>query len=73
MKMKLRLGAAALAGILSVAAIGGSAIAANLNGAGGTAIYPVLQVWAKKYEEQTGIKVNYQGDHVQDRRLCELG
>ena len=35
-------------------------MAANLTGAGGTAIYPVLQVWAQKYQQQNGDQVNYQ-------------
>ncbi|HEX4270498.1 MAG TPA: hypothetical protein VHZ32_03895, partial [Rhizomicrobium sp.] len=34
--------------------------AAGLTGAGGTAIYPVLQVWAQKYQQKTGDQVNYQ-------------
>lgn len=34
--------------------------AANLNGAGGTAIYPLLSAWAKDYKQKTGIEVNYQ-------------
>jgi phosphate transport system substrate-binding protein len=34
--------------------------AANLTGAGGTAIYPVLQVWAQKYQQKNGSQVNYQ-------------
>ncbi|HWA23533.1 MAG TPA: phosphate ABC transporter substrate-binding protein PstS, partial [Caulobacterales bacterium] len=36
------------------------AAAANLNGAGGTAIYPVLSVWAQKYHDMNGSQVNYQ-------------
>jgi phosphate transport system substrate-binding protein len=36
------------------------AMAANLTGAGGTAIYPVLQVWAQKYQQKNGDEVNYQ-------------
>ena len=51
---------AAAAGLFSAAAVSAGAFAANLNGAGGTAIYPVLQVWAQKYQQQTGIQVNYQ-------------
>lgn len=31
-----------------------------LNGAGGTAIYPVLTQWAARYQQETGIAVNYQ-------------
>ena len=34
--------------------------AASLTGAGGTAIYPVLQIWALKYQQKTGDQVNYQ-------------
>jgi phosphate transport system substrate-binding protein len=37
-----------------------SASAASLTGAGGTAIYPVLQVWAAKYAQGGGDQVNYQ-------------
>jgi len=36
------------------------ASAAGLTGAGGTAIYPVLSIWAKKYQQETGVAVNYQ-------------
>ena len=34
--------------------------AASLTGAGGTAIYPVLQLWAAKYAKMTGDQINYQ-------------
>jgi phosphate transport system substrate-binding protein len=34
--------------------------AATLNGAGGTAIYPVLSIWAQQYQTKTGTAVNYQ-------------
>jgi phosphate transport system substrate-binding protein len=37
-----------------------SASAASLTGAGGTAIYPVLQVWAQKYAATGGDQINYQ-------------
>jgi phosphate transport system substrate-binding protein len=37
-----------------------AAMAANLTGAGGTAIYPVLQIWAQKYQQKNGSQVNYQ-------------
>jgi phosphate transport system substrate-binding protein len=36
------------------------AMAATLNGAGGTAIYPVLSQWAATYHTKTGTGVNYQ-------------
>lgn len=49
----------AAATVLSAAFVAG-ANAADLNGAGGTAIYPVLSVWAQKYQEKTGKTVNYQ-------------
>jgi ABC-type phosphate transport system substrate-binding protein len=39
---------------------GGAMAATNLTGAGGTAIYPVLQVWAQKYQQKNGSQVNYQ-------------
>ena len=38
----------------------GSAMAKDLNGAGGTAIYPVLAKWADAYKQATGTAVNYQ-------------
>jgi len=57
MKKGLKIGLAALASAMLLA---GAASAENLNGAGGTAIYPVLSVWAQKYQQQTGNAVNYQ-------------
>jgi len=57
MKTGLKLGLVALASALMMA---GSAMAANLNGAGGTAIYPVLSLWAQHYNQKTGNQVNYQ-------------
>jgi len=46
---------------MSAAIVSAPAIAADtLNGAGGTAIYPVLQVWAQDYKAKTGAAVNYQ-------------
>ncbi|HEX3675317.1 MAG TPA: phosphate ABC transporter substrate-binding protein PstS [Rhizomicrobium sp.] len=45
---------------ISAALIVTPAAADSLNGAGGTAIYPVLQVWAQKYQAKTGTAVNYQ-------------
>jgi phosphate transport system substrate-binding protein len=43
-----------------VAAISTAASAADLTGAGGTAIYPVLSVWAQNFQQKTGKTVNYQ-------------
>ncbi|HTT85084.1 MAG TPA: phosphate ABC transporter substrate-binding protein PstS [Rhizomicrobium sp.] len=37
-----------------------AAAGVSLNGAGGTAIYPVLSVWAQHYDQKTGTAVNYQ-------------
>jgi len=48
------------AGIAALGFAATGAAAANLTGAGGTAIYPVLQVWAQKYQQSTGDQVNYQ-------------
>jgi phosphate transport system substrate-binding protein len=45
---------------LSAALVSGATAADTLNGAGGTAIYPVLSVWAQDYQKKTGIQVNYQ-------------
>jgi phosphate transport system substrate-binding protein len=56
MKIKARL--LAVTALLALAATG--AQAATLTGAGGTAIYPVLQVWADKYAKASGDTVNYQ-------------
>src|SRR6185312_2918406 len=53
--LKTVLVAAAASALMST-----SAFAVNLTGAGGTAIYPVLQVWAAKYAQKTGSQVNYQ-------------
>jgi phosphate transport system substrate-binding protein len=64
MKLGLKFGLGALAGLASAAVFSVGAMAAGatgaLNGAGGTAIYPVLSVWAQKYQQKTGIAVNYQ-------------
>src|SRR5579883_2994994 len=37
-----------------------AASADTLTGAGGTAIYPVLQIWATKYAQASGDQINYQ-------------
>ena len=61
MKRFLKAGAAAVAIGLTIAVTATGALAAgSLTGAGGTAIYPVLAVWAKHYAEKTGTQVNYQ-------------
>ena len=48
-----------VSGIATAAAISATAHAANLTGAGGTAIYPVLSLWAQHYQQKTGDQVNY--------------
>jgi phosphate transport system substrate-binding protein len=58
MKHSLKRFAAALAA--SAMLCGAAAAATNLTGAGGTAIDPVLQVWAQDYKAKTGTAVNYQ-------------
>jgi phosphate transport system substrate-binding protein len=45
---------------VSAALIAVPASAAGLSGAGGTAIYPVLSIWAQDYNAKTGTQVNYQ-------------
>jgi phosphate transport system substrate-binding protein len=52
---KIGLATAAAAMLMS-----GAAMAGNLTGAGGTAIYPVLSLWAQHYKQKTGNQVNYQ-------------
>jgi phosphate transport system substrate-binding protein len=60
-KMKTRVGIMAVAGGIALATLAANgAVAASLTGAGGTAIYPVLQVWAQKYQQKNGDEVNYQ-------------
>ena len=59
--MKTRVGIMAVAGGIMLATLAANgAAAASLTGAGGTAIYPVLQVWAQKYQQKNGDEVNYQ-------------
>jgi phosphate transport system substrate-binding protein len=45
---------------LSAALVSAAPAAEPLHGAGGTAIYPVLSIWAQDYEKKTGDQVNYQ-------------
>ena len=49
-----------LTGVALLALTAGAAEAATMTGAGGTAIFPVLQVWAQKYQQKSGDQVNYQ-------------
>jgi phosphate transport system substrate-binding protein len=41
-------------------AVAPSVKAADIHGGGGTAVYPVMSVWAQDYERKTGVAVNYQ-------------
>ena len=41
-------------------ALQASVVGTNVTGVGGSAIYPVMQVWAGKYKARTGSDVNYQ-------------
>lgn len=50
----------ALTGIAMAAAIGFSAQAAELTGAGATFPYPIYAKWAQTYAAKTGVKLNYQ-------------
>jgi phosphate transport system substrate-binding protein len=60
MRKSLKAVSMLVAALTAAGLMAGSAAAANLTGAGGTAIYPVLQVWAQKYQQATGTQVNYQ-------------
>ncbi len=52
--------AAGLAGLCAALLFSSASYATDLTGAGGTAIYPVLQSWAEKYKEKSGSAINYQ-------------
>ena len=58
--MKTYLAAGFAAGLALAALAAPSADAAQLSGAGGTAIYPVLSKWADAYAKKTGTTINYQ-------------
>ena len=60
MNTKMKSALLGMAVMLSAATLASGAAAASLTGAGGTAIYPVLSVWAKHYDEKTGVQINYQ-------------
>ena len=57
--MKTALLAGCAAAVLSLA-FAGSALAADITGAGSTFIYPVFAKWADTYKTSTGIGLNYQ-------------
>ncbi len=56
----MRLLTSLAAGALATALLSTAAFAVQLTGAGGTAIFPVLQIWAQKYKDKGGDEVNYQ-------------
>jgi phosphate transport system substrate-binding protein len=49
-----------LAAILAAGALAGTALAADITGAGATFPYPIYAKWADAYRKQTGTGVNYQ-------------
>ena len=51
----------AAAVLLAVAPFSGTAVAQDVSGAGSTWVQPLVAKWAATYQNQTGIKVNYQG------------
>ena len=57
--MKLALLAGCAAAVMSLATVG-SALAADITGAGSTFIYPVFAKWADTYKGNTGTGLNYQ-------------
>src|SRR3569623_805012 len=57
MKHAILSGIAALA---VAATLSGTALAANISGAGSTLIYPVFAKWADTYKTKTGNGLNYQ-------------
>jgi len=59
MRMTLRVLAAVLAGLLAAAGLA-QAQTVTINGAGATFPYPIYSQWAYKYNQLTGVKVNYQ-------------
>ncbi len=46
--------------LLCVVLVAPSAAAAEVHGGGGSALYPVLSIWAQDYRRKTGIAINYQ-------------
>ncbi|MDE2349894.1 MAG: substrate-binding domain-containing protein, partial [Gammaproteobacteria bacterium] len=50
----------AAAAMVAMAAIGGTAQAADIAGAGSTFAYPIYAKWADAYKKLTGVGLNYQ-------------
>lgn len=67
---------ATLVGCLFTASV---ALGVEVNGAGSSAIAPLIQAWAKEYYKETGIKVNYQavgsgsGIRMVSQRMVDFG
>ncbi|MGE5525989.1 MAG: phosphate ABC transporter substrate-binding protein PstS [Rhodospirillaceae bacterium] len=59
MMKKMLISLAAIAGI-GMAAVGATAGAADITGAGATFPYPIYAKWADAYKKQTGVGLNYQ-------------
>jgi len=65
----------ALTGILSI----GTLFAVEVNGAGSSAIAPLVQAWAQEYSSITGVEVNYQavgsgaGIRMVSQRMVDFG
>ncbi len=57
----------------------GFAHAVSLNGAGSSAIAPLIQAWAREYAQKTGVEVNYQavgsgaGIRMVSQRMVDFG
>ncbi len=51
----------AAAALLAIAPFPGIALAQNVSGAGSTWVQPLVAKWAATYQDETGVKVNYQG------------
>lgn len=49
-----------LAGLAAAAALSGTALAADITGAGATFPYPIYAKWADAYKKATGVGLNYQ-------------
>jgi phosphate transport system substrate-binding protein len=58
----MRVGVAALLGVMAASALGPSVAHAqqDVSGSGSTFVYPILLTWAAHYHEKTGTRVHYQ-------------
>ena len=66
-------------GLLGAIALTGNLFAVELNGAGSSAIAPLIQDWAREYSSITGVEVNYQavgsgaGIRMVSARMVDFG